>query len=70
MFESQTYVVTFNARDLQNALANIDSPPFLYPYHGDIFSTNQTIENEKNWEPGIDRVMDQFDGAWRDLAQL
>jgi len=69
MIENQTYVITFIPQDLHFALANTDAPPFLYPYYGDVFSTNQDPGTDVIWEPAIQRIMEQFDEAWRELAR-
>lgn len=69
---NQTYSVTFTSHDLDLALETTreKSTLFLNPYHGDFRATSFDILGEVDWEPGIARIMDQFDEAWRDLAQL
>jgi len=69
MIEYQTYVINFDPKDLKIALINADNPPFLYPYHGDILVYGQRAK-EINWEPGINQIIEEYDEAWRNLAQL
>jgi hypothetical protein len=69
MIEYQTYTINFDPKDLKIALINTDFPPFLYPYHGDIFVFGQQA-GDVNWEPGIHQIMEEYDEAWRHLARL
>jgi hypothetical protein len=70
MIEHQTYIFTFDQRDLSLALNNIDNnPPFLYPSLGDINVFRQQTRDD-NWESGIHQIMEEYDEAWRYLGRL
>ena len=69
MIKNQTYSVIFNNQDIQSALLNNESILFIYPYNGDVFTTHNADQPRVEIQKGIHKIMDQFDDAWRELAQ-
>lgn len=67
---NKSYSANFDQRNLDIALADPALPILFEPYHGVLIGDRIGEQQESSLEHDIERIMEEHDQAWRDLAHL